>query len=65
MRDDRTQNLIDASRRVLDVFRSGYHPTGNQLNRLDGALMAFDVMKMCGHTRDDDCDWGGEEDRHE
>jgi len=54
-KDRRVEALIDASKRVLDMFRDGYAPTEAQLNRLDGAICGLTTLKVCGHVITEDC----------
>ena len=51
-----TQNLVNASEKVLEMFQSGNHPTEGQLKRLEGALFPFTGQKLCGHKIIDECD---------
>ena len=53
--EKRIQALILAASTVQKMFRNGYHPTEAQFNALDGAIMALDALKTCGHVIREDC----------
>ncbi len=49
-------NLVRRSGAVLKSFRSGHAPTFEQLDRLETALAAFTIDKVCGHSQLEECD---------
>lgn len=55
MNEQKADQLLRAAKRVLDRFESGYHPSEGQLRRLRGAIDACEVLKVCGHNIDEDC----------
>lgn len=52
-----TDKLVESASCVLEMFRSGNHPTESQLKRLEGALFPFVSEKLgCAHKVVDECD---------
>lgn len=50
------QRLVKTSQNVLEAFLGGWHPTFEQLERLEGALYPFVTEKVCGHPLLEECD---------
>lgn len=53
--ESRWDALLKASKRVLDAFTSGHHPTQYALDRLAGAIAGIETLKTCGHRLIEDC----------
>ncbi len=54
--DERWEALLNASKHVARAFKNGYHPTFEQLQKLDAAIYGVETLKLCGHRLIEECD---------
>lgn len=54
--EERHEFLLRAAISVRNAFMNGNHPTFQQMEKLNSAIMACTEMLICGHRVTEDCD---------